>query len=344
MEDKKNKGQFYTVNSSYILQGLVIPKQIQKIIEPFAGKGDLLDWIKQNYPERKFVIESYDLDPKRQDIKVRDTLLDPPNYKNSFVITNPPYLARNKSKDKTVFDKYKTNDLYKSFLHTLQDCEGGILIIPAGFFLSPRDIDYQCRNNFLTKYKITRVNYFEEQVFPDTTTTVVCFLFEKTKELKTQSIPWNIFPKNEEKVFVLNQENNWIIGGDIYQMDIPKNIKIRRYVNNMVLEKNEQLTNLTLCALDSGKEKKICLEYKANYVYEGKETSRTFATLCIRGRTLSENEQKQLSQQFNNFIKEKRKETWSLFLPQYRESKEYARKRIPFDLAYRIISNLINSL
>lgn len=30
---------------------------------------------------------------------------------NKFVLTNPPYLARNKSIDKTVFDKYKTNDL-----------------------------------------------------------------------------------------------------------------------------------------------------------------------------------------------------------------------------------------
>ena len=28
-------------------------------------------------------------------------------------------------------------------------------------------------------------------------------------------------------------------------------------------------------------------------------------------------------------------------LPQYRESKEYARKRIPFDLAYRIVQHLM---
>ena len=33
----------------------------------------------------------------------RDTILNPPNYNNKFIITNPPYLARNKSKDKTLF-------------------------------------------------------------------------------------------------------------------------------------------------------------------------------------------------------------------------------------------------
>jgi hypothetical protein len=40
-------------------------------------------------------------------------------------------------------------------------------------------------------------------------------------------------------------------------------------------------------------------------------------------------------------IEKKREETCSLFLPQFRESKEYARKRIPFELAYGIIRHII---
>jgi len=47
---------------------------------------------------------------------------------------------------------------------------------------------------------------------------------------------------------------------------------------------------------------------------------------------------------FNEYIEQKRSDTWSLFLPQFRESKEYARKRIPFELAYRIICHLIHNL
>lgn len=44
-EGKKMKGQFYTVNSSYILDGLSMPpKSARCVIEPFAGKGDLLEW------------------------------------------------------------------------------------------------------------------------------------------------------------------------------------------------------------------------------------------------------------------------------------------------------------
>lgn len=79
----------------------------------------------------------------------RDTLLDPPNYKDAWIITNPPYLARNKCyENKEVFDIYNTNDLYKCFITSLtkqeHQCAGGIFIIPAGFFLSPRDLDVRC--------------------------------------------------------------------------------------------------------------------------------------------------------------------------------------------------------
>jgi hypothetical protein len=52
-------------------------------------------------------------------------------------------------------------------------------------------------------------------------------------------------------------------------------------------------------------------------------------------------EQKKICEEFNSLIEKKREDTWSLFLPQYRESKEYARKRIPFELAYSIVLHII---
>ena len=44
---------------------------------------------------------------------------------------------------------------------------------------------------------------------------------------------------------------------------------------------------------------------------------------------------------FNNYLNKKREETWSLFLPQFRE---YDRRRIPFSLAYSIVGDLINKI
>lgn len=344
--EKKNKGQFYTILSTYILNDLPPPPTHARcVIEPFAGQGDLLQWLEQlncwTGP-----IESYDIDPKKDGIIKRDTLLNPPNYENAWIITNPPYLARNKCDNKQLFDKFDTNDLYKCFITSLtqgSDCVGGIFIIPVGFFLSPRDIDVRCRNAFLSKYKLTHVNYFEEDVFPDTSTTVVAFSFEKSDNILTeQTVEWTIYPTKQTRRFQLSAANNWIIGGDIYNLPVPANIHIKRYVEGMPIKDQYELTELTLNALDSGKmDGRICLKYIPGYTYPGKNTSRSYATLCIKGQRLSAEQQHTIAEQFNHFVENKRDETWSLFLPQFRESKEYARKRIPFDLAYSIVLYLI---
>jgi hypothetical protein len=343
---KKTKGQFYTVNSTYILEGLPLPPDDVPVIEPFAGKGDLIDWLRISYNGN---IEAYDIDPKKECIQLRDTLLDPPVYTDKWIITNPPYLARNKCDVKTVFDKYNTNDLYKCFITSLTQqpaCRGGIFIIPVGFFLSPRDVDVRCRNDFLSKYRLSKVKYFEEDVFPDTSTTVVAFSFEKSDAiLDEQTIEWTLLPSGLTQNFTLSKKNDWIIGGEIYNLPITNpNIHIRRYVEGQALKTNEKITELTLTALDSGKEAgRICLEYKEGYLYKAKDTSRSYATLCIKGIELSAEQQKNISVQFNRIVEEKRAQTWSLFLPQFRESKEYARKRIPFELAYKIVLHIITT-
>jgi len=342
---KQTRGQYYTVNSNYILEGFVLPQDVKKIVEPFAGQGDLLQWISnQGYTGK---LEAYDIEPKKDNIVKRDTLLNPPDYSDSWVLTNPPYLARNKCNDKSLYVKYDTNDLYKCFLHSLvaSSCLGGILIIPAGFFLSPRQVDASIRDAFLSAYTLQEVKYFEETVFPDTSTTVVALMFVKslTPQL-SQSVQWVHRPSGEKKIFTLSKENNWIIGGDIYNLSTKDTIKVRRYVVGLKLKDNEQQTYITLNALDSGnKDGRISLEYKEGYIYPAKECSRTFATLCIAGIVLSKEEQQKLCVDFNNLIESKRRDTWSLYLPQYRESKEYARKRIPFELVYTIVAHLLSS-
>ena len=333
---KKEKGQFYTVNSSYILDGFSCPSNC-RIVEPFAGQGDLIDWVKRP-------VEAYDIDPKRDDIVQRDTIANPPNYTGAWVITNPPYLSRNHSKNKELFDKYNTNDLYKCFILSLteQDALGGIIIVPAGFFLSPRKLDVRCRSEFMSKYKVLKVKYFEETVFTDTPTTVVAVEFEKSDVVLTeQDVEWVQRPSGRIQTFKMKSIDDWIIGGSVYKLE--GSVKVRRFVQGHETRDNEQISGIWLTALDSGKsEGRIKLEYKEGPPYPAKDTSRTYATLTIEGRVLSVDEQKDVCIKFNTFLENLREETWSLFLPQYRESKEYARKRIPFELVYSIVAHLLN--
>lgn len=346
-ETKKNRGQFYTTNSSYILEGMPLPPaDIRCIMEPFAGKGDLLEWVKQSGCTAP--IEAYDIEPKGAGIVQRDTLKNPPNYENTWILTNPPYLARNKCENKELYDLYETNDLYKCFLSSVvkQGCKGGIVIIPAGFFFSPRDLDVRCRDDFLRRYKLIKVKYFEEAVFEDTSTTVVAIAFEKSDvELKEQQVEWELLPSKQKKSFWMSSANDWIIGGEIYKLSVPDGISVRRHVEGQALKKGEQQTFMTLDALDSGsKDGRICMKYTKDFIYPAKDCSRTYATLRISGKNLSEEDQIKLCKEFNEFVEAKREETNSFFLPQYRESKEYARKRIPFELAYRIVLHLIGKM
>lgn len=344
--NKKNKGQFYTTNNDYILDGLCIPEYVDKIIEPFAGNGDLVEW---SFKQGKSNVVCFDIEPKQEYITERDTLKNPPDYSGCWIITNPPYLARNKCENKQLFDMYDTNDLYKCFIKSItgsNKCDGGIIIIPAGFFFSPRNIDVECRNDFMRTYRILTIKYFEETVFNDTSTTVVVVMFEKsTSIMETQNVKWIMMPSNKEKLYMMDSRYDWIIGGDIYYLPQRAGIKISRHVEHAALKTGEQQTFMTLSSLDSGKEEgKINLEYKKNYVYPAKDCSRTYATLRVSGIVLTETQQIELSTRFNEFLGNKRDEYWSLFLPQFRESKEYARKRIPFELAYKILGHLILSL
>ena len=330
---KQKLGQFYTTNYKYILTDLEVPKNIKKIIEPFCGNGDLLNFI----DKKKYICECYDIDPKHKYISKRDTIKNPPNYSNSFIITNPPYLSRNKSKQKELFDDNDVNDLYKCHIKNLLDNNpiGGIIIIPLNFFCSIRNMDIELRKKFLNTYIIKKLNIFEEKVFDDTTYTVCSFQYEY-KPNSNQSIPITIYPSKKKLNFLLNEDNNYTIGGEIYNITNNDNYKIGR-----LLEKEESNTNLLLKAIDDNENSKIKLEYVSNdKIYYGKVSSRTYATLTITPQ-ISEDIQKKIANDFNNYLDDKREKYNSLFLTNYRESKKIARKRISFDLAYKIVGMLL---
>tara|TARA_B100000900_G_C20581342_1_gene717677 strand:- start:854 stop:2164 length:1311 start_codon:yes stop_codon:yes gene_type:complete len=338
---KKDYGQFYTKNYEYILQNIKIPNNIKKIIEPFAGECDLLNYINN---QNNYEIELYDIDPKKDNTTKRDTLMDPPSYKDKYVITNPPYLARNKSTDKELFDKYDVNDLYKCFIiNIINDvCQGGIIIIPLNFICSIRKKDIELRKKFLNIYKIELVNIFEESVFNDTSTTVCSIKFIKKNNKKIYDINIDIYPSKKNIKVKLNNKNNYTIGGDIYILPKPKNYNITRLMTRNLNEKN---TNIVVKCVDCNSNDMIKMEIKDddNLFIDNteKHSARGHMTLIITP-PISNEKQKKLVLDFNNYIKDKRKQYNSLFLPNFRESSDIARKRIPFDLVYKITEHLLN--
>lgn len=333
MSSKKELGQFYTTNYEYIMTGINMKKELS-IIEPFVGKGHLLQLLNKSCN-----IEMYDIDPKIPEGIILDTLLNPPSYNNKFVLTNPPYLARNKSGDKKIFDKYKQNDLYKCFLQSIINDNplGGAIIIPINFWCSVRASDLKLRKMFLKSFNIVRVNIFSERVFDDTSSCVCVVHFYKRMKKDKEGIDFCFFPSKRRINIVLNEENMYTIGGELFKLKTDKSIKVDRLTRNN--KDGEGVTNIYLKCIDDNNKISLSIK-KKRYCDETKNLSaRSFATLVINP-PISDERQIKLIYEFNTFLNEYREKYNSLFLTSFREMK---RKRISFSFAYKIINYLLSS-
>ncbi len=326
MISKKALGQFYTTNYEYILEGFSIPPN-SKVVEPFVGQGDLLKWIGPDHS-----VEVYDIDPKIDAI-TRDTLVDPPDYKGKFVITNPPYLAKNKNKDKTIYNKYVVDDLYKGFLKSLVEgsVEGGIVIVPLNFI---SDRDRKIRNTFFQDYHITKIKIFEETVFRDTSYTVCAFQFAKGKQ--TGMFPATILPSGKEIDLLLEEKWGWRVGGHLHEK------KTSKYKIGRLLSGGVPSSDLFLYAIDTGTNGgRIRLDIRKQHWY-GNHTDRAFATITTN---VPIEDEQLVVEMFNKQLESRRNQYHSLFLTNYRNStKSYARKRISFDMCYNMIKDILKEI
>lgn len=350
MSKKKELGQFFTKNSKYILNSLysILPFDHNIIVvDPFAGEEDLLKYVKKNRSNAETI--AYDLDPKTENSILRNSLLDPIDLEGKWVITNPPYLAKNKTKEKTPFLKYKTDDLYKCSLKMIggfcgnSPCEGGIVIIPLNFFC---DRDDTLRKWFLSKYVISSLRIFQERVFEDTNYTVCAFSFRKCENTMQRIKSVKFFPEKEEEKkengFRLSESEGYRIGAPFFQrVRRHKNIKNRVRTERLVEVKPKtsgySITRLYLKAIDTGTQKgRIKLEINPRPHY-GKVSDRSFATI-LTSTPLTWSEEEEIVNKFNEMLEFYRKEYNSLILTNYRHSTaHYARKRIEFKTAFDMV-------
>ena len=365
---KAQLGQFFTTNSDYILQGLEGFVKNKEIIDPFAGNRDLMRWAKKHNIKE---IKGYDCDKNYVDnIEVvnRDSINNPERYK--FVLTNPPYLHKNKA-DKETKNKFFSGvhspfeDLYQVSIFSILDSEEGILIVPLNFLCAENS--KKIRNLFFEKLKIIKLNVFSQQVFKDTTYNVVSFYYRKKKDFNDKNkISAIIFPEKEKISFIIERKFDWQLGGNfINQVKNAKNyleifrltedfLKSGNYEAKMALQNIKEIKNfnidenvknvlerniLLLRAIDSNNGKKIQLEDIREYDIlglVGKNTSRNMAHI-IFGQEVSIDEQEKLMREFNQELNRNRKKYFSFFLTNFRDN---GRKRISFDFTYKFLNYL----
>ncbi len=366
---KKQLGQFFTTNSDFIFQGLEKFIKNKEVCDPFAGKKDLFLWANKNGCQK---INGFDYDKKYidgKDVLFNDSINHPNKYK--FVLTNPPYLHKNKAdlKTKKLFfmnDKNNFEDLYQISINSILNCEEGILIVPLNFLCAENS--KKIRNLFFNKFEIIKLNIFHNSVFQDTTYNVISFCFKKrNNKNKINKVDATIFPEKRNLSFILKESSGWQLGGDFVksvknnknflkifrltediisfggnhrvEMAI-QNIKDKRtfYVERELRDMIKK-NILFLRAIDSKNGKKIQLEDIRKYKVDallGKSSSRNMAHL-IFGEEISIEEQLSLMKMFNDKLDEYRRKYSSLFLTNFRDNN---RKRISFHFAYKFLNHL----
>jgi hypothetical protein len=375
---KKSLGQFFTTNVDYILDGMDGYVSGKETTDPFAGKCDLLLWAKKHSAKS---YTGYDIDKKLVNMKIvndisiieNDSLASIPPSK--FIITNPPYLAKNKMSEaqkKKVSNDYE--DLYLLSLKKIidTDCDEGIAVVPVNFFSAENS--NSLRKEFLSRYAIDKINYFTEQVFDDTTYNVASFHFYKSVDYSdTRTLNICVYPEKKHLSFIASKQFDYKIGGkdlaDIFAADDVLHIKrltektvednrgdrrfaedrctIDAFLNDFKTETRCKISaslrdriaqNIIVINCIDGKkdDNKICAENIRNY---GKS--------ALVGKVSSRNiayllldgatigDQLSLIEMFNAKLNDLRDKYASLFLTNFRDNN---RKRISFDFCYALLN------
>lgn len=207
-------GQFYTTNVSDLLSGYEHLVSGKHLVDMFAGEGHLLEWVMKNGAKST---EGYDIEPKTFSWEQRDSIMNPPQV-DGFLISNPPFLSKNKNKNKIPYEKWKMNDLYKCHLAALKrsGVTEGILILPSNFMSESSPI---ARNVFFQDYSIGKLKYFYYPVFPGVTTGIVVFDFFIGGGSKVSFDAEIYYPdKVIKEHLTLKKEYDYLWGGQFFDL------------------------------------------------------------------------------------------------------------------------------
>jgi hypothetical protein len=167
-----------------LFDGCEKPPKNAIIIDPFAGNGDTIKWIGKDN-----LIIPYDIDPVAPNIIKRNIFINRLKYYGTYVITRPPQTSKYGSEDRTVFEQYGTDNLYKCFIKCLivDPPSGGIIVVPESFINGARESLMKRRSNFFRVFKPLRINVF------DRNTLVINFTKRHYISPSNVNEPWNIY-------------------------------------------------------------------------------------------------------------------------------------------------------
>jgi len=332
--EKQKFGKYYTTNAAFLLEGFESLVKDKSCVDPFCGDRDLLRWAEIN---GAISTEGYDLHPQHPETEKRNSFENPPSLDGKFVLSNPPYLAAAKNADKSIYEKYEINDLYKAFLLQLIDTSvtEGILIIPSNFL---SESSSRARDPFLSSFEILECRYFQYPAFPEATTGVIVFSFKRSAPSDSRKFFMEMLssPTESEKFEIeIWKKYKWLWGDRFFDfIDDPRPLKIKLHTTESRFPPN---TRLVLGLLDKGKYKFGC------HVNEGEPfvtPPNVFTTyqVDIPEIELTLEQERRVAAKYNEILWNFRREYRGMFLSNYMGGIQKIKSRA---MAHALLSKVI---
>jgi hypothetical protein len=250
-----------------------------------------------------------------------NSIMNPLNYSvYDMVVTNPPYLLNNKTKNSKPFKFWNVKDLYKASLLSIAETAKEILIIvPSNMFF---DKDKNFRKRFYSKMEIKSVTCFDKQMFEDTTTRV-CVIHA------VRGRTTHLFG---------HEPHNTLVGKDWFELLENGKRDVKRLTEGRT--PNSRIKIRTTDTGTEGGEIKAYLDEP----FFGKISDRNFMTVILP-ESVTEEIEREIVDRFNSILNEHRAKYDSMFLTNFLAGKDsQMRKRITFKDSLSLISVIYKEL
>jgi len=331
---KQHTGQYFTTNADEILSGFEHLVRNKIVCEPFAGDGDLTVWCYKNGAQG---VKAYDIEPRGMSVIPNDSILDPWFEGCDFIVTNPPYLAKNKNKVKVAYDRWGQNDLYKCHMAALvaSDIEEGLLILPANFV---SESSSKIRDLFFSRFEMRSVRYYRYPVFDDATTAICVVHFKRWIPQSSMFTTIEVHYPDEVHTnsYDLRKEYGWIPGNSffehIYEDQDPLDLRILR---------EGEGTNILISLLTNGKWPLGAHFNPGETVYASPSTFTTYQIQC--DIEISQEKQHKIVELYNTRLQHYLMAYQSLFLANYMGATQKIKSRRYSNLLLsRVIKETLN--
>lgn len=313
MTKKIELGQFFTKKNSWLknnIRAFIESIEFKKIVDPFAGEGDLLKPFMHIHE-----VNGYDID-KDLGWVLNDSLKFIPYHHDDLCITNPPYLAKvSASKNKICsvtqyFDLYPSiEDLYIIGINQcLNSFNYGVAIVPETYQLSSNK-----------SKRIRSITILEDNPFEDTEHPVIV-------------ITWGIEEKDDYEIY----KNDHLIG-TFKQLN---NLCIKSLkLDKKLIKFNHPNGNFGAICFDTTGSDRIRFTTPDNITSPVKVSSRSSSKILIN----TEVDIHQLIKDCNEILEKYRLDTHDVFLAPFKGNSKAGvrRRRLDFYTARCIIEHAL---